>query len=186
MIYKIKPTEVIIFPTDTIYGLGCKFDDEKAIEKIFSLKKRAFNQRLSVLIHDLSQIEKYITIDKEILKLAKNFWPGALTIIVPLKKSLKYYDKNIGIRIPDCQIALDLLKSNGPLATTSVNLSGEKEIDDYDEIYQNYHNQVACIIKKNKASSGISSTVILLENNNYKILREGVISAKEIAQVLEK
>ena len=86
MNYKIKDNDVIIFPTDTVYGIGCKMTDEKAIERIYDIKKRDTNKRLAVLISSLNQIKDYIEITDTLLKIESNFWPGALTVIVPLTK----------------------------------------------------------------------------------------------------
>lgn len=184
MNYKINDNDVIIFPTDTVYGIGCKMTDEKAIERIYDIKKRDTNKRLAVLISSLDQIKDYIEITDTLLKIESKFWPGALTVIVPLTKKLKYYEDTIGIRIPNSKLALDILKENGAMATTSVNISGMPPLDTYQEIYDSYSNKVDKIYQKIEESSSISSTVIILKDNKIEVIREGKITKEEIEKIL--
>lgn len=186
MSYNLNNGDVIIFPTDTVYGIGCKLYDFKAIKKIFDIKKRDTNKKLAVLISSLDQVRDIIEISNNLLKLSKAFWPGALTIIVPLKVDIPYYEKTIGLRIPNYKLALDILKENGAMATSSVNISGEKPLDTFKMIYENYNDVVKKIYKKSEESSSISSTVVILENDDYKIIREGQISEEDIKNVLKK
>ena len=178
---------VIIFPTDTVYGIGTKIFDIDGINKIYEIKKRPKDKPLACLCASLDQIKDiaYITPDAE--KLINKFLPGALTLILKSKPDVyeKIGYKTIGVRIPNSKIALDILKENGPMLTTSVNESGFKPINEYDLIVKEYETKVDKIYKSNELSSNISSTVILIDNSDIKILREGQISKTMIDECLK-
>jgi len=178
---------VIIFPTDTVYGIGTKIFDIDGINKIYEIKKRPKDKPLACLCASLDQIKgiAYITPDAE--KLINKFLPGALTLILKSKPDVyeKIGYKTIGVRIPNSKIALDILKENGPMLTTSVNESGFKPINEYDLIVKEYETKVDKIYKSNELSSNISSTVILIDNSDIKILREGQISKTMIDECLK-
>ncbi len=124
----------IIFPTDTVYGLGTLWDDQIGIEKIYSIKKRDGRKPLAVLVASFEQIKDYIEINNpNTLELVNKYWPGAVTFIFKKKRDFNYPLDTIAFRIPNSKIALEILKKFGPLATTSVNLSGEEPINDSDE-----------------------------------------------------
>ena len=173
---------VIIFPTDTVYGIGTKIFDIDGINKIYEIKKRPKDKPLACLCASLEQIKEIAVVTKEAEALIKKFLPGALTIILESKPDVynKIGYKTIGVRIPNCMVALDILKENGPMLTTSVNESGYKPINEYDLIVKEYGDMVDKIYKSCESSSNLSSTVLLLTNNNIKVLREGAITLEMI------
>ncbi|HHV33751.1 MAG TPA: threonylcarbamoyl-AMP synthase [Acholeplasma sp.] len=180
---------VVIFPTDTVFGIGCRLYDDEAIGKIFKIKNRPVEKKLPVLCDILVTVNDLAVLDARALKLAHAFWPGPLTIILP--SSLKYYEKTgnktIGVRIPDHPGVVRLIRQNGPLVTTSVNISGEKELTNYDEIKKLFSNKVDYIYHDEKSVYlNIASTTVDLTNNEVKILREGTITKEEIEEVLNK
>jgi len=179
---------VIIFPTDTVYGIGTKIFDIDGINKIYEIKKRPKDKPLACLCASLEQIKNIAVVTKEAEALINEFLPGALTVILESKPEVynKIGYKTIGVRIPNCKIALDILKENGPMLTTSVNESGFKPINEYELIVKEYDNLVDKIYEANEPSSDLSSTVVLLANNEVKVLREGQISLKMINECLNR
>ncbi|WP_201736605.1 L-threonylcarbamoyladenylate synthase [Candidatus Phytoplasma ziziphi] len=180
-------SKIIIFPTDTVYGLGCPIYDQESLKKIYTIKKRDNNKPISVLFFSLEQIEEIAMIDNKVKKLAIAFWPGPLTIIVPTTK--KYYDKTkektIGIRIPNHPLTLQILNEKGPLKTTSVNKSGHPPLNNYLEIKKQYQNKVDCIYPNKEISLNISSTVIDITSPKWFLVRKGSISLSMINKILD-
>ena len=177
---------VIIFPTDTVYGIGTKIFDIDGINKIYDIKKRPKDKPLACLCSSLEQIKSIAVVTKKAEALIKKFLPGALTLILESKEEVynKIGYKTIGVRIPNCKLALDILNENGPMLTTSVNESGFKPINEYELIVKEYENVVDKIYESNEKSSNLSSTVALLTNDDIKILREGEITLSMINDCL--
>ena len=177
---------VIIFPTDTVYGIGTSIYDADGINRIYEIKKRPLDKKLACLCADFNQIESIAVVNESAKKLINKFLPGALTVILKTKEDIKEkigYD-TIGVRIPNHQIALDILNENGPMLTTSVNESGNVPLNEYDEIVKEYNDLVDKIYSTNTESSNISSTVVLAIDA-IKILRLGEISEAEIFACLK-
>lgn len=172
--------KVIAYPTDTVFGIGAMIDDLKAISKIYKLKKRSFDKPLAILASKVEDILPYIEMpSEEILNIMKKYWPGALTIIFKKNHSItsqhiSRFD-TIAFRIPNNTIALNILEKTGPLATTSVNISGNKPINTYQEIDKLFGDTIDYLFVKNVNSSNISSTIIDATNNHLKIVRQGEI-----------
>lgn len=185
----LKDGSVVIFPTDTVYGLACRLYDNEAIEKIYALKERSKTKHLAVLCDTLIAINQIAVLDSRVMKLAYAFWPGALTIILPSTKKHfnKTHEETIGVRIPNHESALWLIKQNGPLLTTSVNKSGSAPMMDIDEIKKAFKDKVDYIYEEYNADYlNISSTTIDLTTSEVKFLRVGSISEAQILEVLSK
>ena len=178
--------EILIFPTDTVYGIGCSIYDKDNIENIYKIKNRDRSKPLAILCADLNQIEEIAYVSEDAKKLIKEFLPGPLTIILKTKEDVKksFFFDTIGVRIPNHELALKILKENGPMATTSVNDSGEAAMNNYDEIYNKYHNKVKTIYKSDIKSSSLPSTVVDITKDEVKVLREGAISLAQIQKVI--
>ena len=120
---------VLVLPTDTVYGLVCDAENEKAVEKIFSIKKRDKSKSLLVFVKNIKQAQKISHINKDQEKFLKNNWPGQVTVILKAKKGLSplvYKDDTIGIRVPNHEfLNLILKKIKKPLAQTSANISDQ-------------------------------------------------------------
>ena len=180
--------KVIIFPTDTVYGIGCSVFDKDGQKRIYEIKNRPLNKRLSVLCKDLEQIKKIAVVTSNAEKLINEFMPGGLTLVLESKKELigEGIFETVGVRIPNHPVALKLLEEYGPMATTSVNLSGEDPLNDYDEIVNKFMDKVDMIYPNDLKSSKISSTVVNMTTNPYELIREGEISFKDILNFLNK
>ena len=175
-------SKVIIFPTDTVYGIGTPIFDTEGIDRIYEIKKRPRTKPLACLCANLEQINSIAFVDEKAKKLINKFLPGPLTLILNAKddEKIKIGYKTIGVRIPNNKIALDILNENGPMLTTSVNESGLVPLNEYEDIYRQYNDLVDKIYDTNTTSSNISSTVVLIDGDDLKVLREGEISIDEI------
>ena len=179
-----------IFPTDTVYGIGCNAFNENSIKKLFEIKHRNFSKPINVLISNqkmLNSVVEYILPEEQ--KLIDNFWPGALTIIFKKRNNISNLLTSnlntIGIRMPNDKITLDLLSySNIPLATTSANISGENSGTHIYDFYNNFNNKVDFILDNGDSHIGQASTIVQIINGSPKILREGCISNQQIRNAL--
>lgn len=180
--------KIIIFPTDTVYGIGCSVFDRKSINKIYVIKKRDQSKPLSVLCSSYEQIEEIAIIDNIAKKIIDAFLPGELTIILKAKNNVKIIlnQETIGIRIPNSKTALNILNKFGPMATTSVNESGEAPLNSFEEISKKYSNVVDKIYPdEDEKSSNLSSTVIKVIDGKIELIRRGNISFEEILKFNE-
>lgn len=169
---------VIVYPTDTVYGIGCDIYNKKAIERIYQLKGKERKKPLSLIVPNLKDISKYAQISDSSYRIMKRCLPGPYTFVLPAtrmvpKKIAEVNKKTVGIRIPDnkiCQLLLEEFPN--PIISTSSNLSGSKILNDPDEINAQLGKQLDMIL-----ACGIlgleASTVIDLTTDEPKILRQG-------------
>ena len=178
---------VIIFPTDTVYGIACNCFSEKAIKKVFDIKKRPENKPINVLSNNLDKIKlvsKNISEKEEFL--INKYMPGALTII--LDKNEKVSDiltaglDTIGVRIPKNNISLRILENvSYPLATTSANISGDSAGIKITDFLKEFDGVVDAIIDGGETDLKVTSTIVRVESDNkLKIIREGTLKIKEM------
>ena len=186
---------IIIYPTDTVYGVGASIDSLKGLQKIYEAKERNFNSPLIALLSKVEYIEKIASIDEEkkiiIEKLAQEFWPGALTIILNKKENVPGImvsnGETVGVRIPALKLAQDIIESvGGILPTTSANISGEKTPRSFEELSEKFKARVEVIVDGGKSPLGIESTILDLTKTLPKILREGAIKKETIEKVIGK
>lgn len=171
--------KIICFPTDTVYGVGCLYNDITAIHKIYELKNRDYSKPLAILTPS-SDIEQYVkNINEQTKQLMNKYWPGALTIIfektekIPLLATSNM--STVGLRMPNSKVALQILKHFGLMTTTSVNISGQPAINNLQEIIDNFGDKIDYIVTDLETTSNVSSTVISCINGNIKVLRQGDI-----------
>ncbi len=176
---KINKGETLIFPTDTVYGLACLYNDEEAKEKIVAMKDRDPFKKIAVLCANIEQIESIANVSEDARKIIDSFLPGPLTLILPGKDC-----ETIGVRIPDSNIAKKILLDNGPLMATSVNKSGDTPLSNKDEIEKEFGSLVDHLFLCDCEFSGVSSTVVDM-TMGLKILREGSITLREIENCLK-
>lgn len=182
----IKNGGIAIFPTDTVYGIGCDPFNEKAVKKIYEIKSRDVSKSLPVLTYSIETAEKIVEMDEFTKKIAKKFWPGPLTIVLKiinanLKKSLSLNEK-IAIRVPDQKCVLELLEKCDFLVGTSANISNQSSFTDPDECFKNMEN-FDIFVDGGKITSEGESTIIEIENKEIKIIREGSLSQKRILKI---
>ena len=183
---KLNNKDVIIFPTDTVYGIGARVGDVEALEKVYNIKKRPKDKRLAVLCASLSDIESIAILDDKARKLIDKYMPGALTIILKSKEEIRndFIFETVGVRIPNHELALRILRENGPMATSSVNVSGSEPLNDYVEIVKNFASEVLYVYPNADIASKVSSTIIDLSNGECTLIREGDIKFSEIVKFL--
>ena len=179
----IKKGGIAIFPTDTVYGIGCNPYNINAVKKIYEIKSREKIKSLPVLAYSLDIVKEITCIDSFTEKIIKKYWPGPLTLILKLtdkklKKSLKL-DKKIAVRIPDSKCTLKLLEKSGLLVGTSANISGNPPFTNPIECLKNIKNYDIFLNGGTITSKG-ESTIIEIENEDIKIIREGVLKKEEI------
>ena len=190
---EIKKGSLIIYPTDTVYGLGAIVTNEQSINNIYLAKSRSFTSPLIALLSSVDKVEEVATIsdeNREVLeKLAHAFWPGALTVILKRKEHIPSImvsgGDTIGVRIPNLDLAIKIIDlAGGILATTSANISGEASPKSYDELSEAIKSKVDILIDSGECKLGEASTIIDLTSNVPKILRKGAISIEEIEKII--
>jgi L-threonylcarbamoyladenylate synthase len=184
----LRNGQVIVYPTDTLYGLGADIFNEEAVKKIFKIKKRGANDPLPVAVANIKQLEKIAIIDGKSRILIKAFLPGKLTIVLKKKKNVSDLvtgglDK-VAVRIPNNKIALDLLSNFGPLTATSANIHGKKPPINITDINIQLKDSGIAIYLDNGKLNGKPSTIVDMTEKPFKIIRKGSISEKEIKDAI--
>jgi len=179
----INDGAVVVFPTDTVYGLGCDPYNREAVLSIYEIKKRKKTKPFPIIGYSKKELEKIAEFNPLEEKIAEKFWPGPITLILRVKdkkiqKSLSL-DGKIAVRVPNNQCALGLLKKCKLLVGTSANISGTKPFTNPDECGKNLSGYDLFVDGGTILSQG-ESTIAEIENNDVKILRKGSISEEMI------
>jgi L-threonylcarbamoyladenylate synthase len=182
--------EVIVMPTDTVYGLAALAENESAVKKIFKIKNRPKTMPLIIFVRSLEEAKKIAEFNELDIILAKNFWPGPLTLILNKKKKKIYNgDKRlskIGIRIPRNKAMLSLLNNiKKPLATTSANLHKEKNERSIKNLKILLSKDLKTAIFSNEKMTFKESTLVATFTNEVKILRHGQLNKSQIRKVIK-
>lgn len=188
----LKQGKVIAYPTDTLYGLGADPNNEEAISSIFQIKGRNFTQALPVLLPDIEQIYSWIDINwldkhnltQRLLNLVKNFWPGALTVVLKKAKHvsrlLTANQDTIALRVPNHPVALKLLEAFGAgIIGTSANKSGGLEAVDSQQVKAIFCDQLF-VLDGGMSRIGKASTIVAFLDDGIKILRQGAIECEKL------
>lgn len=187
---KVKEGGVVVYPTDTVYGLGCDPFIVEAVERVFNVKNER-RKPLPILASDMKTVERIAFLPEKAKSIATEFWPGPLTIVVPKKPSLPSIvtcDLNsVGVRVPKHDAALQLISlSNGLLIGTSANKTGKKPPLTAQDAAEQLGREVDLILDGGTVTLGVSSTVIDLTSERPRILRKGPVGFGEIEQLLSK
>lgn len=185
----VKSGGVIVYPTDTVYGLGADPLNEKAVRRVFKVKERSLNKPLPVLISDLHVGKSFGEFNYRALKLAKKFWPGPLTIVVRKKEHVPSIitggKEGIGLRVPDYEVTLKLIElCGGAIIGTSANKSGFKASKSAEEALRMLNGEVDLILDAGPSPGGMPSTIVDVTQDTVKIIRIGPISPREIEKAL--
>lgn len=179
---------LVAFPTDTVYGLGALVFNAQAVSQIYAVKGRSGEKAIPILIGDFNQLTLVSTgVNTQCEKLARRFWPGPLTIVLPRHQSIPDAVTplpTVGLRIPNFPATIQLLKLTGPLAVSSANLSGMGSSMTASEVQAQLDGKVALILDGGLTPGGIPSTVVDCKQGRPTILREGPISLEQILNAL--
>jgi tRNA threonylcarbamoyl adenosine modification protein (Sua5/YciO/YrdC/YwlC family) len=190
--HALRAGRLVVFPTDTVYGIACRPDEPSATSRLFRAKRRPAGLNLPVLAHSSGEALDLIQANDAATRLASAFWPGPLTLVLPrAERSMGWFlgeeTRTIGVRVPDHPLSLALLERAGPLAATSANISGSGPSPDPAALPDAFGEAVAVYVLVSPGShepAGSSSTVVDLAGDELRVLREGPIDAREIARVV--
>ena len=187
----IRNGGVVIFPTETVYGIGGNALNTETIKKIYEVKKRPSSKPLSILVKDKDEIEKYAQITSEIeKKIIDNFMPGPITLVLKKKENIipeivTAGNDTIGVRIPNNNIIAQVLKSCSlPIAAPSANISGQPSSTKLEDVIDDFNGKVDAMIDGGECTEKVSSTVVQVVDGKVRILREGIITIEDINKVL--
>ncbi|MCE7735420.1 MAG: threonylcarbamoyl-AMP synthase [Candidatus Heimdallarchaeota archaeon] len=180
---------IMLYPTDTLPGIGCLGNNLQALDKLFAIKKRDPSKPVSYAFSSFEMMSKYVELSPYCMKF-QSLLPGKVTLVLPKKndgailhgvKSL-----NLGCRIPKVNWLLELISNlDSPIVTTSANISGTQPVNRVEEIPREILNQIDILIEWPGELTGVGSTVIdLTTQNEFKILREGSVSKSEIESLI--
>ncbi len=187
---ELKAGKVIAMPTDTVYGIAALMKIPAAIERIYSIKKRPRNKPLVIFVKDPHDVEDFV---EELppfgIDLMEEFWPGALTIIFVagegIPKEVMAGLDTIGVRMPDAELVLELLrKLKEPLAVTSANISGKKDLVSAAEVERELGNELDYILEGEIKNSKGVSTIVDVTGDHPTIFRPGVIKKKQLEEIV--
>ena len=184
----IKSGEILVFPTDTIYGIGCDPYNDKAVERIFAIKGRDEKKPLPVLAYSTADAEKIVSLGDAGRVLAKKYWPGVLTIVAPIadkkiSRRVTAAGSSLAVRVPANECVLSLLKRCKYLVGTSANPSGDSPRKSAQEVLNASLKGYDALLDGGPVEKGIESTIVDI-TGRPKVLREGTIKANEVMQLL--
>ena len=177
----IKNGGIVVFPTETVYGIGTNGLNENSIKRLYEVKQRPLNKPISLLVNSIEMIEQITQNISELeYKLIKKFMPGPFTIILKKKtlipNILTANGDTVGIRMPENKVALKLIEYAGvPIATPSANISGKPSGTTLDMINNDFGEKVDYFIDGGKSKIGVASTIVQVIDGKPHILREGAI-----------
>ena len=185
----LKTGGLVVYPTDTVYGLGCDPFNVETVKRVFRVKGER-KKPLPILASDIEHVEKIAYLSKNARKIVDRFWPGPLMIIVPKKPTLPNIVTcnlgSVGVRVPKHDLAIQFISlSNGLLVGTSANKTGKKPALTASEAAEQLGEEIDVILDMGPTSLGEPSTVIDLTSEKPKILREGPVSSKDIYSFLQ-
>jgi L-threonylcarbamoyladenylate synthase len=188
----IKKGGSVICPTDTVYGLVADAKNQKALRRLFKIKKRNSQKPVPVFVKNIKMAKKLAKITKKQEEFLKRVWPGKVTTVLPVRSTQVSYgilskDKKIGLRIPKSKLLNDLLEElNRPLVATSANISGKPASGKIKNVIAQFEKQTIrpdLILDAGNLKPSLPSTVIDL--TNYKIIRQGEVKRKEILELFK-
>lgn len=181
---------VVAFPTDTVYGLGCRYDDFNAQTKLRNAKNRPEEKSFPLVVGSMEQLKMIAETDDRIEKIVHHFLPGALTLILKKKNNVEDWvtdgKATIAIRMIDVVGINEMIQSVGvPLFLTSANISGEPVCRNAQEVLDKLGNKIDCVID-GKHIDSLASTILDCTKKNLTIVRQGPIGLEDILKILEE
>ncbi len=188
IISALKSGEIIVYPTDTLYGFGADIYNEKAVKKLYYLKKRPLSEPLPIAVYGIKEISKLAFLNEKSKIIAEKFLPGNLTLILKKKdiipNIITAQKDKVAIRVPDNKIAISLLKKYGPLTATSANIHGKKTPHVINDLKMQFSDSIKIFIDDGILNKK-ASTIVDLSEEKIKVLRQGAISKKLIMDAVE-
>ncbi|MCS7142690.1 MAG: L-threonylcarbamoyladenylate synthase [Aigarchaeota archaeon] len=186
----IRANGTIIYPTDTVYGLGCNPFSETAVRRVFELKRREAKP-MPVLCADIDQVSAVAYLTEDAMKLAALFWPGPLSIVLRKREGLPplltSHRDEVAVRIPANVVALELMRTSGsPIVGTSANISGEEAATKIDELPNELLMNVDLVVDGGPTLYKKSSTVVRMVGGEIVVLREGAVSVEQLISRIEE
>lgn len=188
----LKSGGIVVYPTDTVYGLGCNVFDSEAVQRIYRMKRRPLHLPLPVLVADVIQLHVVVKSVPEIARFLMNrFWPGGLTLVLPKKVSVPSIvtagSDKVAVRMPNHVAPITMIRGLGaPIIGTSANISDKPSPVSPEEVKQQLGDQVDLIIDAGMCHGGIESTVVDVMEDTPIILRHGIIAEDEIERACQE
>ena len=184
----VKKGGIIVYPTDTVYGLGCDPFNVDAVKRIIRVKDKR-DRALPILANSLNDVNRVAHLSTEARKISDSFWPGPLTLVLPKKKLLSDVVtsglRSVGVRIPRHKVALELIKlSGGLLIGTSANKTGSPPPFTAGEASEQLKDEVEVILDGGETELRLSSTVIDMTGEKLRILRQGSVGLEDVLKIL--
>ena len=181
--------ELIVLPTDTVYGIGTRPDDPDATGRLFEAKSRSRQVALPVLASSVDEVVAVAVLDERAERLAREHWPGGLTLVLPRAPGSRGWDLGgdpeiIGVRVPRHPLARAVLLASGPLAVTSANRSGEPTPASCAELVDTFGDLVSVYLCQDEPLEGEPSTVLDLAHGEPRVMREGSVPRESIDALL--
>lgn len=185
----LKNGDIIVYPTDTLYGLGADIYNTDAVRRVFEIKKRSLDNPLPIAVSDINELEKIAFLNEESQILANSFLPGRLTLVLKKRSIVPGIVtaglSKVAVRIPDNKVALELLSKFGPLTATSANIHGKKNPVVIKEIRMQFKKEDIGVYLDIGRLSGKPSTIVDASEKDIKLIRIGAISDKEILDAIK-
>lgn len=181
---------VIVYPTETLYGIGALASNNAAVEKIFEIKGRPQGKPIPLLVKDMDMLSQIAESSALATSLSEEFWPGRLTLILPLRSALSELitcgTGKIALRIsshPFLQSLFELISE--PLTSTSANISGDQNLMSSEELFETFNGKVDLIVDSGKIPESRGSTIVDLTLDVPQILREGDIKSDTLKEYID-
>ncbi|MFR8086380.1 MAG: L-threonylcarbamoyladenylate synthase, partial [Leuconostoc gelidum] len=186
----LRAGEVVAFPTETVYGLGADATNEAAVKKVFTAKGRPADNPLIMTVADEKQLDEFVLISEAARQLMTAFWPGSLTIILPIKPEKVAMIvtgglQTVAFRLPDNDVARAVIRDAGvPIVGPSANTSGKPSPTTAQHVWHDMSGKIAAIVDDGPTQIGVESTVIDMSSNVPTILRPGAVTQQQLQDVL--
>jgi len=178
----LRAGRLVAFPTETVYGLGARADDARAVAELRSIKGRPDDKPFALLIADPTDMERCAAPGRAARRLASAFWPGPLTLVVADGKG-----GDVGLRCPALEAARELVRLCGaPVAAPSANLSGRPPARSAQEVLSVFEGRIAAVLDGGEVGAGLASTVVRAIWETVEILRPGALAEEDIMRALEE
>ncbi len=186
----LRANGLAVLPTDTLYAVAADSFSQTAVDRIYKVKNRERTAPLPLMAASLAQVEQFLVVSDAAKKLAEQFWPGPLTMVLQTKGKLPGHitaqDGTVAIRTPNHAFCRAVAESLGrPITATSVNFSGEKPASIISEISPQFLEEIDLIVDQGESKSAAPSTIIRLIDGKTEILRDGCLNREEILRSLE-